>query len=76
MSLAAAFFLATVAVQAAPADAAHAPDRGAELETAQISATIVRPAVVQEGVLVSSRSPDAPRSRRVIRDGYITYEFE
>ena len=76
MSLAAAFLLAAAAAQAAPADAPRAPDRGAQVATARIGATILRPAVLRHGVLVTSEGADAPHSQRHSEDGRISYAFE
>ncbi|MBO0750450.1 MAG: hypothetical protein J2O44_08485 [Porphyrobacter sp.] len=75
MSFAAALLLAAAAAQAAPADAPRQPDRGAEVETAQVRATILRSAVLKSGSLASSQS-DAPRSQRHAESGRITYTFE
>jgi hypothetical protein len=76
MSFAAAFLLAAAAVQAAPVDAPAEPDRGARVESAQVSVTILRPAVLKGGSLISSRDGATPRSQRQSRDGRVTYEFE
>jgi hypothetical protein len=76
MSFAAAFLLATAAAQAAPFDVPSAPDRGPQMETARVSATILRAAVLKNGSLIESRDGLTPRSQRQSRDGRVTYEFE
>jgi hypothetical protein len=76
MSLAAAFLLAAAAAQAAPADIDSAPDRGVQVQTAQVSVTILRPAVLKGGLLVGSREGATPHSQRQSREGRVTYEFE
>ena len=76
MSFAAAFLLAAAAAQAAPADAPSEPARGAQVETARVSATILRPAVLRDGSLIDSRDGFTPHSQRQSRDGRVTYEFE
>ncbi len=76
MSLAAAFLLAAAAAQAAPAGAPREPDRGAQVETARVQATILRPAVLENGSLLARRDGGAPHSQRRSRDGRVTYEFE
>ena len=76
MSLSAAFLLGAAAAQSAPVDAAEAVDRGAQVESAQVSVVILRPAVLKAGVLLSNRNGDAPHSQRQSRDGRVTYEFE
>jgi hypothetical protein len=76
MSLAAAFLLAAaVAGHAAPAEVSE-PDHGAQVESARVSATILRAAVVAHGSLVSARDGVTPRSQRQSRGGRINYEFE
>ena len=75
MSLVAALLLAS-ATQAAPAVQRDGPDRGAQVETAQISVTILRPAMVTRGVLVSGGNPDSPHSQRQSAGGHISYVFE
>ena len=76
MSFAAAFFLAAAAAQAAPVDAPKDADRGPQVETARISATILRPAMLKDGSLVESRDGLTPHSQRQSREGRVTYEFE
>jgi hypothetical protein len=77
MSLAAAFmFAAAVAAQATATDAPKGADRGAEVDTARVSVTILRPAVLKDGALVSSKAPDAPHSQRHDEGGRVTYAFE
>lgn len=76
MSLAAAFLLAAAAAQAAPADASREPDRGAQIETAQVSVVILRPAVLKNGALLSGKSADTPRSQRHSEGGRVSYAFE
>ena len=76
MSLAAAFLLAVAAAQAAPVAEPQAPDRGAQVDSARISVTILRPAVIANGVLVSGAKAGAPHSQRQAGDGRVTYLFE
>jgi hypothetical protein len=76
MSLAAAFLLAASATNPAPAPAPSDADRGAQVETARIQATITRPAVLKEGVLLARADGLTPRSQRRNREGRVTYEFE
>ena len=76
MSLAAAFLLVAAAAQATPAGAPDEPDRGAQVETAQVSVTILRPAVLKSGSLVMAKGSTTPHSQRQSRDGRVTYEFE
>ena len=76
MSLAAAFLLAAVAGQAVPAERSGGPDRGAQVETARVQATILRPAVLKAGTLLSGPGDTTPQSQRQSRAGRVTYEFE
>jgi hypothetical protein len=77
MSLAAVFLLASAAAQAAPAGAPSEPDRGAQVATARVQATILRPAVLRNGSLLASQDrTTTPHSQRRSRDGRVTYEFE
>jgi hypothetical protein len=76
MSFAAALILAAAAAQAAPAGAAAEADRGAQVATARVGATILRPALLSNGSLVLPGNGAAPRSQRLSRDGRVTYEFE
>jgi hypothetical protein len=75
MSLVAAFLLAA-AVQAAPADAQRDNDRAAQVESARIAVTILRPAVLKNGTLASAGDANAPRSQRRSDGASITYAFE
>jgi hypothetical protein len=74
MSLVAAFLL-SAAVQAAPVDAPRDNDRGAQVESARIAVTILRPAVLKGGTLASA-GDNAPRSQRRSDGASITYAFE
>lgn len=76
MSLAAALLLAAATAHAPPADKTHEPDRGAQVETARIAVTILRPAVLKNGKLLSERPADARHSQRQSRGNRVTYEFE
>ena len=77
MSFAVALVLAAAAAHAAPAGGgAQQANRGAQVDTARISATILRPAVVERGVLVSTGTAGAPHSQIVRSDSRVTYEFE
>jgi hypothetical protein len=76
MSLAAAVLLAAATAHAAPVDTPVEPDRGAQVDTARISVSILRPAVLAGGELVSNRKADSPRSQRQSGAGYVTYLFE
>src|SRR6478736_1788714 len=76
MSLAAAFLLAAAVAQTASADTPSEPDRGAQVATARIGATILRSAMLQAGSLVIGRDGAILHSQRQSRDGRITYEFE
>jgi hypothetical protein len=76
MSLATALLLAAAAAQAAPADAPSEPGRGAQVETARVQATILRPAVLRNGSLVARQDGATPHSQRQSRGGRVTYEFE
>jgi hypothetical protein len=76
MSFAAAFLLAAAAAQAAPADVPSEPNRGAQVETARVSVTILRPAMLKGGSLIESRDGATPHSQRLSRDGRVTYEYE
>ena len=76
VSLAAAFLVAAAAAtQAAPPEQ-PARQAGAQVDSARISVTILRPAVVAGGVLVSGTSPDAPHSQSQSGAGYVIYLFE
>ena len=75
MSAAFALLLAAAA-QTAPADRQAQPEHGAQFDTAQISATIVHPAIVQGGVLVSNGAAGQPHSQTVRSTGRVTYLFE
>lgn len=75
MSFVAALLLAS-ATQAAPAIQRDGPNRGAKVETVQISVTILRPAMVTRGVLLSGGNPDSPHSQRQSSGGYVSYVFE
>ena len=77
MSLAATFVLATAAAAQTPqAGAQNEPDRGAQVDTARVSVTILRPAVLKAGSLVLLQDSATPHSQRQSRDGRVTYEFE
>jgi hypothetical protein len=76
MSLAAAFLLAAATAQAAPVDAPPTRERGVRVQTADVAVTILRPAVLRKGFLVSDRELDAPRSQRRNEGGRVTYAFE
>jgi hypothetical protein len=78
MSLAAAFLLAASAAHPAPAPASEPSDadRGAQVESARVQATITRPAVLKDGVLLARTDGLTPRSQRRSREGRVTYEFE
>ncbi len=77
MSLATALLLAAaVSSQAATADQPRVPDRGAQVDSARISVTILRPAQIRGGVLVSNGTVAAPRAQRQTQGGYVTYAFE
>lgn len=75
MSLAALLLAAAVSAQPAPSQAQGA-DHGAQFDSARVSATILRPAVVKAGVLVSGGTSDALHSQRQSGAGYVTYVFE
>jgi hypothetical protein len=77
MSLAAAFLLAAVSAPAQPAPADEPQGgHGAEVASAQVSVTIMRPAVLKGGALTSAGRADAPHSQRRVEGGRITYAFE
>jgi hypothetical protein len=76
MSLTAPFLLADVATQGAPAAETRAPDRGAQFDSARVSVTILQPAEIKGGELISSANADSPRSQRQSGAGYVTYLFE
>jgi hypothetical protein len=76
MSLAAALLLAAVAAPAASTDVRQTPDRGAQVDSARISVTILRPVVMKNGRLLSDANGQAPHSQRQAHDGRVTYEFE
>jgi hypothetical protein len=75
MSIAAAFLLAASAAHAAPADAPREASHGVQLETAQVSVTILRAAVLKGGQMMP-RAADLPRARRHVEAGRIAYTFE
>ena len=75
MSMAAAFLLSAAAAQAGPGTVQHEPDRGAQIETAQVTVRILRAAVLKGGELTSV-SPDPPRARRHVEAGRVAYTFE
>jgi hypothetical protein len=75
MSLAAAVLLAAATASAGPAVKPREPDRGAQVDTARVSATILRPAVLARGALVSGGG-DSPHSQRQAGAGQVTYLFE
>jgi hypothetical protein len=76
MSAALALLLAAAAAQPVAADNRAEPDRGAQIDSAHISATILRPAVIRNGVLVSSGTADQAHGQVVRSDGRVTYLFE
>jgi hypothetical protein len=76
MHFAAAFLLAAAAVQAAPADAPEGAGRGAQVESARVSVTIKRAAVLRHGALLVGPDDTAPRGHRQSRAGRVTYEVE
>ncbi len=76
MSFAPALVLAVVATQTAPAAREEVHGEGAQVVSAEVSARIVRPAVVQDGKLTSGNSPDAPRSQVRKSGARVTFEFE
>jgi len=77
MSLAATLLLAAAAAAQTPQDGArNEPDRGAQVETARVSVTILRPAVVKGGSLILDPGNVTPHSQRQSREGRVTYEFE
>lgn len=78
MGLAVAFLLAAVSASAqpAPADEPRQGGQGAEVASAQVGVTIVRPAVLKGGALASAGRADAPHSQRRVEGGRITYAFE
>ena len=76
MSFAAAFLLAAAAAHSAPAIEPPPPDHGAQFDSARISVTILRPALVNGGELVSNGSGANPHSQRQAGAGYVTYLFE
>ena len=77
MNPVAALLLAVAAGGASePAAAPPATREGPVLATGQASATILRPAVLQQGRLVSAERADAPRSQRTRRGERVTYELE
>ncbi len=51
-------------------------DRGAQVDTARVSVTILRPAVVKGGSLILDPGNVTPHSQRQSREGRVTYEFE
>jgi len=76
MSLVAAVILAAAVAQPVPADAVPEGGRGAQVESARIAVTILKPAVLKGGVLASAQDANAPRSQRRSDDGMVTYAFE
>jgi hypothetical protein len=46
------------------------------VESARVSVTIKRAAVLRHGALLAGPDAKAPRSQRQSRDGRVTYEFE
>lgn len=76
MSLTAAFLLAAASQPGAAGGAESVPDRGVQVESARVSVTILRPAVLNSGSLVEARHGARPHSQRQSRDGRVTYEFE
>ncbi len=76
MSLVAAFILAAAVAQPVPADVTPEAGRGAQLESARISVTILKPAVLKGGVLASAQDANAPRTQRREDGGTVTYAFE
>ena len=76
MSLAAAFLLAAAVTHGPPAVETSAPDRGAQFDSARVSVTILRPAEIKGGELVSSANAEMLRSQRQSGAGYVTYLFE
>jgi hypothetical protein len=67
---------AAAATARVPADAQPAPGRGAQVETARVSATILRPAVVVNGVLRSAGKAGSPHSQRQAGADRVNFLFE
>ena len=78
MALAAALLLAAAAAssQAAPDSGQQQADHGAQYDAAQVTATILRPVVLQDGQVRSSQGAQAPHSQRRSGGGTVTYAFE
>jgi len=75
MSIAAASLLVLAAAHAGPADAPREPSHGVQVESAQVSVTILRAAVLKGGQMMP-RAADLPRARRHVETGRIAYTFE
>jgi hypothetical protein len=80
MSLAALLFAAAAAAQTVPSDTgAEANDgrgQGAQVESARVTARILRPAVLKDGSIAATDRGNAARPQMLRREGRITYEFE
>ena len=75
MSIAAAFLLAAIAAHPAPSEARREPDRGAQVETAQVTVRILRAAVLRNGQMMPGAA-DLPPARRHVEPGRVAYTFE
>ena len=75
MSIAAASLLVLAAAHVASADAPRETGRGVQVETARVSVTILRAAVMKGGEMMP-RAADLPRARRHVESGRIAYTFE
>jgi hypothetical protein len=76
MSAAALLLAAVAAVQPPAANAHRGADHGPQVETARVGATILRSAVLVNGVLSSGGRADAPRSQREAASGHVNFLFE
>jgi len=68
--------LAAAATAHLPAEAQPAPGRGAQVEAVRVSATILRPAVVVNGVLRSAGKAGSPHSQRQAGADRVNFLFE
>ena len=80
MSLAILLFAAAAAAQSVPAgtgaETSGGRGQGAQVESARVTAQILRPAVLKDGAIAATDRGEAPRPQMLRREGRITYEFE
>ena len=76
MSAAALLLAAVAAVQPPAANAHRGADHRPQVEMARVGATILRSAVLVNGVLASAGKTDAPHSQREAGASHVNFLFE